>query len=465
MRVSMLGLRTTEGVPCAASSPTDNCIFPNAGHGSSSRRQCPKSRNPHRGVKRMSTFRFVHVADVHLDTAFVSKTPQVRQRLRCASREAFRAAVDLSLERGAVALLIAGDLFDSSRLSLETEGFLLGEAQRLGRAGVRCLYATGNHDPSSIGRASRLPWPSSVRLFGSASVETIVIRDADGVPLAKVSGAGHERDRESRNLAAGFPPVDDDLPHIALLHTFLAGASASEGHERYAPSGLEDMRGKGYCYWALGHVHRGQMASDVPLIIFPGNIQGRHHRENGPKGALLVDVDSAGAKTDFMPLAPVEWLVTKPKDLMGAESLPELLSRIIQAIPERSAPEYILRVELAGPCPLYRELITEEGRSALAEDLEDVLDPLDVEISTKGLLPPVDVEGFRIGPHVLAKALEMLKEIRLGQLPPDFEQQLAGDALGLGASGTPSGAGEYILGLVEGLEEELVFRMVKSGEV
>lgn len=414
----------------------------------------------------MSTFRFVHLADVHLDTAFVSKRPHVRERLRRASREAFRTAVNLALERDAMALLVAGDLFDSSRLSLETEGFLLGEAERLGREGVRFLYATGNHDPSRTSRAQRLPWPSSAHLFASASVETVIIRDADGVPLAKVSGAGHERDRESRNLAAGFLPVDDDLPHVALLHTFVAGASASEGHERYAPSGLEDMLGKGYCYWALGHVHRGQVASDSPLIVFPGNTQGRHHREDGAKGALLVEVDSAGAKTDFVPLAPVEWLVAKPEGLMGAESLTELLSRIMQAIPERSAPEYVLRVELVGPCPLYRELITEEGRLALAEDLEDVLIPLDVEVSSKGLLPPVDVEEFRVGPHVLATALEMLKESRLGRFPPGFEQQhLAGDALGLGVSRAPSTAREYLLKIAEGLEEELVFRMVKSGEI
>ena len=65
--------------------------------------------------------RFVHVADVHLDTSFSGRTPEVRARLREASRRAFRAAVDLAIREDAHALLIAGDLFDGDRLSFPTE--------------------------------------------------------------------------------------------------------------------------------------------------------------------------------------------------------------------------------------------------------------------------------------------------------------------------------------------------------
>ena len=64
--------------------------------------------------------RFLHVADVHLDTSFSGRSEAVRRRLRDASREAFRRAVDLAIREDVHAFLIAGDLFDGERLSFQT---------------------------------------------------------------------------------------------------------------------------------------------------------------------------------------------------------------------------------------------------------------------------------------------------------------------------------------------------------
>ncbi len=54
------------------------------------------------------------------------------------------------------------------------------------------------------------------------------------------------------------------------------------------------MTNKGYDYWALGHVHKRESIREAPWVVFPGNIQGRHIRESGPKGCLLVKVDERG---------------------------------------------------------------------------------------------------------------------------------------------------------------------------
>jgi DNA repair exonuclease SbcCD nuclease subunit len=50
--------------------------------------------------------------------------------------------------------------------------------------------------------------------------------------------------------------------------------------------------GRGYDYWALGHVHAREVLSTAPYIVFPGNLQGRHVREPGEKGATLLTLDS-----------------------------------------------------------------------------------------------------------------------------------------------------------------------------
>ena len=48
---------------------------------------------------------------------------------------------------------------------------------------------------------------------------------------------------------------------------------------------------RGYDYWALGHVHAREVLCEAPHVVFPGNLQGRHMRETGPKGATLLTVE------------------------------------------------------------------------------------------------------------------------------------------------------------------------------
>src|SRR5207237_5856153 len=89
----------------------------------------------------------------------------------------------------------------------------------------------------------------------------------------------------------------------------LAGADTS--HDRYAPCSEDQMVNSGYDYWALGHIHQRCVVRPVsPAIVFPGNLQGRHVRETGPKGAYLVTVDDAGhVDLQFRRLDVARWEV------------------------------------------------------------------------------------------------------------------------------------------------------------
>jgi DNA repair exonuclease SbcCD nuclease subunit len=75
-------------------------------------------------------FRFVHTADIHLDSPLRSlalKDPALAELIGNATREAFTRTIDLCLAEKVDALLIAGDLYDGDQTSMKTALFLARE--------------------------------------------------------------------------------------------------------------------------------------------------------------------------------------------------------------------------------------------------------------------------------------------------------------------------------------------------
>ncbi len=414
--------------------------------------------------------RFVHVADVHLDTSFAGRSPAVRQRLRDASRAAFTAAVDLAIREDVHAFLVAGDLFDGERLSFRTERFLLEQAQRLGDNGITMVYATGNHDPGSgAGGPRALAWPSNVCVAADGVPHRVAIRGRDGTPVGFVAAVGHATDHETADLSRLLPRPRGELPEVALLHTQVHASPGAEAHHPYAPSEIGYLARSGYDYWALGHVHVGQILRDDPPVVYAGSLQGRTHAEQGPRGAYLVDLSDRGAPAvTFRPLAPIRWETLTVGGLEAADSLDRLERRIESAwsaAPVRDAgrigPEWMLRIVLEGPCPLWKELRAPEDRETLARELLDLLGVLDVVVLSDRVHPVVPVAEHRGRTDVLGEALRLIEQVRQG------EARLGGvdrDALAGLAGDERRSVDAYVRRLLEGAEAELAARMLVSGD-
>ncbi|HZK18520.1 MAG TPA: exonuclease SbcCD subunit D, partial [Clostridia bacterium] len=366
-------------------------------------------------------FSFIHMADVHFDTPFASKDPAFRRFMRESTRAAFRAGVDLALRKKVNAFLIAGDLFDNNTLSFATERFLVEQLNRLKDADINVYYSPGNHDPwGSNFRLSQISWPANVHIFRTSEPETVPVVGEDGNTLALITGAGHEGNREGRNLAAAFPECSPKgVPHIGLLHTMVTGTSEGE-HERYAPSTLPDLVQKGYTYWALGHVHVRSILSQNPMIVYSGNLMGRNSRETGAKGAYLVEVDTTGQpRINFHTLAPVCWHdltvgnLDEIRDLEGLER--EIFNIVTGYLDERAQyGDPLLKINLSGPTPLFAELDNEDDRQTLTDLLKESLNLRFLEISVKGLVRQVDPAEYREGPHVLSEVLSLLDTLKAG---------------------------------------------------
>ncbi len=171
---------------------------------------------------------------------------------------------------------------------------------RLNQARIPVFLLAGNHDAASV-LSRTIPWPDNVRCFNSRKPETHLL---EGLGVA-VHGQSFANAAVVDNLAVSYPQALPHIFNIGVLHTALGGRL---GHFGYAPCSFDDLRGRGYDYWALGHVHTYEIVSRDPYVVFPGNIQGRNIRETGPKGAVIVEVaDRQVVGIESIELDVVRW--------------------------------------------------------------------------------------------------------------------------------------------------------------
>ncbi len=251
----------------------------------------------------MASFRFLHGADIHLDSPLhgLARYEGVPvEEVRGATRAAFDNLIRLAIEERVDFVVIAGDLFDGDWRDMGTGLYFARAMGLLDREGIPAFVLAGNHDAASV-ITRTVPWPPNVRLFGSRRPETHVL-DELGVA---VHGQSFATSAVTDNLVLGYPDPRDGMFNVGVLHTALAGR---EGHATYAPCDVDDLRGKRYDYWALGHVHGFEIVSTDPYVVFPGNTQGRNVRETGPKGVALVEVaDREVVSVKPMELDVIRW--------------------------------------------------------------------------------------------------------------------------------------------------------------
>lgn len=410
--------------------------------------------------------RFLHIADVHLDTTFSGRSEEVRTRLRQASREAFGRCVEAAVAEKVDAVLVAGDLFDGGRLSLETERFLLQQVARLEEAEVQFVYAAGNHDPGAAPREGALEWPANAAVISGGQPETVAVRGRGGEVAGYVTGAGHATAEETENLSQRMrPKADTRLPQAALLHTLASAAGDAGVHRPYAPSRIADLQAAGFHYWALGHVHVRQALSDEPPIWYPGNLQGRNPGETGPKGGLLVDLsEPERPAVEFREFAPVRWEKASVSALEEASTLRRLAAAAVRSweAARKDDPgtgvEWMATFELEGPSPLWAELRRPDEAATLEDEIARRLGALGVEVRAERLHPPVRVADHVQRRDVLGAVLRLAAQVSAGEEELGVSE---GELAGYSAEQHGS-VGDYFRELMKGAPEEAASRMLNA---
>jgi DNA repair protein SbcD/Mre11 len=301
-------------------------------------------------------FRFIHTADLHLDSPLRSlamRNDDLAELIGNATRQALVAIVDLCIDEQVDALIIAGDLYDGDQTSMKTARFLASQMQRLHEASIATFIIRGNHDAMSR-ITQELILPSSVTRFGGR---------ADAISLTKsdlglsIHGLSFAKPQAPESLLEKYQRPTPDAINIGIMHTSLAGAS---GHDPYAPCKASDLHGWGFDYWALGHIHvRAQHAGDR-MVIMPGMPQGRDIDEAGEKTVTLITVKDDRSLTIEERATSIAQFERIPVDLSSATTWREAAELIEQGIgvarDRTRSPHLVGRLQLTGATPLSWQL-------------------------------------------------------------------------------------------------------------
>ncbi len=390
-------------------------------------------------------FRFVHAADIHLDSPLRSlalREPDIAELIGNATRRAFVNIVDLCLHEQVDALVLAGDLYDGDQTSMKTARHLAAEISRLHEAGIQVFVIRGNHD--ALSRITKeLTFPDSVKVFGSRA-ETVSV-ERPGCPFnIAVHGLSFARPQAPESLLPRFLPPLQSTVNIGVMHTSMVGAP---GHDPYAPCALTDLDASGFDYWALGHIHKRSVSQGRCTVVMPGMPQGRDIGESGAKSVTLVTVTDDRTILIEERLTSVAQFEPVPVDLTGITDWRDMLTCITTAVQhvraEAPSEHLVARLRLTGWTPLAwrmrsdHDLLSSDVANQAATIGKCWIEKIDIacrvaEDATGPARDPVTELRRLIGDDVMSSAAyqaevtTIAEELR-SQLPPECRSLLGND--------------------------------------
>ena len=262
--------------------------------------------------------RFIHTADLHLgkrlhDVPLLEDQIYTLDELR-----------KLAIARGADAVMIAGDVYQSSSPPSEAMSAFDGFVTALAAAGIRVFAVSGNHDSerrvaylASLVRGSGIY--VSERFTGT--LQQFTMEDEHGelvvslLPFIKpinVRRCYPEETIESYQDAAAavlrHSPVDTAKRNILICHQFITGAQTA-GSEELSVGGVENIDAalfKDFDYVALGHIHRAQRVGRETVRYAGSPLKYSLAEAAHKKSAAVVDMGAKGdVKIELVPLTPL----------------------------------------------------------------------------------------------------------------------------------------------------------------
>jgi len=346
--------------------------------------------------------KIIHFADLHLG---VESYGRIDPASGLSSRfldflSALDQLVDYALENRVDLVLFCGDAYKSRDPSQTQQREFAKRVKRLSQSGIPILLLIGNHDlPNAIGRAT------TTEIFNTLAIKNVYVAnrpDVYKIPTASgtiqiVSLPWLRRSallskEDSKNLdfsqinqrmqqkltniiKTKAKKLDPKLPSLLAAHVWVSGAQI--GSEAAMTIGQEhvllpsNVAHPAFDYIALGHIHRHQVLSQEPPVVYAGSLERLDFGDEGDdKGFYLVEIEpnsETGKRRvsyKFQPISGRRFITIKasiePQDL-------EPTLTVLKAIAQQKVGDAIVRLQISLPQEIEGQIRDSDIRNALKE--------------------------------------------------------------------------------------------------
>jgi exonuclease SbcD len=346
--------------------------------------------------------KIIHFADLHLGVenyGRIDPTTGLSSRLNDFLL-AFDQLVDYALENRVDFVLFCGDAYKTREPTQTQQREFARRINRLASNNIPVLLLTGNHDmPNAIGRAT------AMEIFDTLAVKNVYVANRPDVYSINTAGgimqiaclpwlrrsALLSRD-DTRNLGLEqisqklqetltniignlTAKLDPSLPAVLAAHVWVTGAKV--GSESLMSIGqehtllLSNLALPSFDYVALGHIHKRQVLSESPPVVYAGSLERIDFgEENDEKGFYVVEIDTAASdrKTtfEFHPVNTRRFLTVnvtlEPDDINPSATLQNVI-----AARQEKVKDAIVRLNITLPAQIANQVSDSAIREALKE--------------------------------------------------------------------------------------------------
>jgi len=267
--------------------------------------------------------KILHFADLHLGVETYGRTdPTTGLSTRLLDfLTSLDNVVDYAIENKVDLVIFCGDAYKTREPTQTQQREFARRINRLSSNDIPIFLLVGNHDlPNAIGRAT------STEIFDTLSVKNVYVSNrpeihniptrSGTVQVASLPwlrrGALLSRD-DTRNLdfeqmkerlqqaltgaiECHVSKLDSSLPTILAAHVWVAGSQV--GTERQMTIGqehvllLSNVANPAFDYIALGHIHKHQVLSENPPVVYAGSLSRLDFSDEADeKGFYLVEIE------------------------------------------------------------------------------------------------------------------------------------------------------------------------------
>ncbi len=282
--------------------------------------------------------KLIHCADIHLDSGMEANLTKEQAKIR--KNElllTFCDMVEYAATHDVQAIMIAGDLFDTGRITVRTRNVVMELIT--GHPQIDFYYIRGNHDVAWISTIQEQgPLPANLYLFAEEWV-TYTYQEEH------VSISGVELCQDNHLKVCNTLILEPDMINIVMMH---GQESNYHGKDKAEIINLRELKDKQIDYLALGHLHsyKKEVLDKRGIYCYSGCLEGRGFDECGEKGFVLLEVQEGKVTSQLIPFAK-RTLYEIPADLSGLQTAGEIEAAVAESLRGISR-ESLVKVILQG---------------------------------------------------------------------------------------------------------------------